>query len=842
MAARRQRTSFETARAAIDGLAATIKSKPAFNFFFRFGLQPCDFNQIQINDIGSRNIAIESVDRMADYFIRQLNTAQPLLCDVAGLDYITNTNPFSYVPNAFFDAQARTYGDGGQFYQAMAHYSITNGMLQSIKKELADMKNYVGTIGLGSPFPPYLREYSNQTTVQWIDEIQTALITDSGIDHVNLPTPSGKQLTLSLGFLLHQNFYNDITQRIETTQDSLLASWQTLVRTVPNHWLKNMLDNGYIDMSIPLSTPQEVETFVTGDLKHLDIEAGVDGGMLLTWYFVVNPLSALNLQWDILDQNDIATIMAPAGQQAQQPPPGGGPPPPGGGAPPPGGGQPPGPGGQPQPVAIPLLHSLCKDGPGNWFDISDRELNKYLATISTIKFPDIPQPSATTTAVIAQIAESEVPCRMFLFQDWLRQVYYALPQQHRTSLFHRNYNITQAQYQQVMMIQEAAASRIVECITSSWAAQHRPNWMAKISIGPSSMTSPFKVFDLVSQICTAYIGPPGILAQGASLTQDILQASLQAREWPNESFVEWIKPMKIAHQMLEDFAPMTGQPGLTYPLNVVLTQISNRIYEPIRLKNKVKTTGDDSKKDLQLAYRSLLSNQNYTVTWEEIDALAQHHLMESAIYSAIGKPLTTQAYPGGPNVQPYGYAALASPAFTLVPGGTGGAAGGTGAPYMVPAHSPKRQKTGGKGGKGGKGGGGRGQTGGRSKGNGGRGHGHYGWPKGGKGGRGGKGGKGSPKGGKGSQARTPPTAGAGGASATTPTDDPWMEKIECWHCGEKGHMARNCPNRTEGENTANSASGGGQQDQQQGQEEEEIPWFNQHYSQHQNFGQGAGRR
>ena len=80
-----QKRIFEAARGSIDDFAGVIKSKPAINFFYRFGLQPCTFTQIQVNPTGIDNIASEAVDRMTGYFVDRLNENQPLLSEVAGL-------------------------------------------------------------------------------------------------------------------------------------------------------------------------------------------------------------------------------------------------------------------------------------------------------------------------------------------------------------------------------------------------------------------------------------------------------------------------------------------------------------------------------------------------------------------------------------------------------------------------------------------------------------------------------------------------------------------------------------------------------------------------------------
>ena len=566
MAAAREKRAFEAARASIDLLVTEIKTKPAINFLYRFGIQPCSFNQIQVNPAGITSIANEAVDRMTDYFVSRLNTNQPLLSEVAGLNYLYNNNAFTYAPHAPFNEATRTYGSGDQFYQAMAHYSLTNGMLQSVKQEATHMQREIANININNnAFPQYLRTHNNRDTAQWIDEITTAIITDSGADGVDLPAPSGKQLTMALSFMHNNDFLDAIQDRIDTKIESMHESWSTLVRTAPGHWLTNMASSGYID-NLLLAAGADVDAFVVQSLKDLDIEDGVDGGMILAFYKITNPLHALNLQWPPLDRNDIATIETPANlqqpdeelnpanrgaeHQAERQDDGAQPPPPL----PQGGRE------APRLFPIPLLPSICKAGPGAWFAITDRDLNKFVATIGDLKLPDLPQPFHTTVPVIPQVAEDEIPCRMFIFQDYLRKLYYALPLQHRTPLFHRNYQVGAAQQQYFNIIQEATASRIVDCLKSEWASQHKPNWMAKLSVAPPSPAFSFKVFDLVMQICTAYIGPPTIISQGVSLTQDILQTAMQNRDWPNESFVEWISPVKISHQMLEDFAPMTGQP------------------------------------------------------------------------------------------------------------------------------------------------------------------------------------------------------------------------------------------------------------------------------------------
>ena len=260
MAAAREKNLFEASRSSIDDLVDVIKSKPAINFFYRIGLQPCTFSQAQINPAGIGDIANEAVDRMADYFAGRCNQNQPLLSEVAGLDYLANQNPFTYAPRSSFDLANRTYGGGNQFYQAMAHYSLTNGMLQSVKQEAINMQREITDIDINNgTFPTYLKAYNNRNTVQWIDEISTNIITDSGTDSVIMPAPSGKQLTMALTLMYNDDFYNAIQLRINAIQYDMMTSWETLVRTVPKHWLTNMAAFGYID-NLLITSDADVET------------------------------------------------------------------------------------------------------------------------------------------------------------------------------------------------------------------------------------------------------------------------------------------------------------------------------------------------------------------------------------------------------------------------------------------------------------------------------------------------------------------------------------------------------------------------------------------------------
>ena len=185
----------------------------------------------------------------------------------------------------------------------MTHYMLSNGMLESVKANLAEMKQVARNSSINS-MPGYLKDYNNSTTRTWITEISEAAITDSGAMNVNLPEPSGKQLTLALGFALYEKFYDDATSRIEATQQNMMQSWGSLVRAAPHHWFANFSIYGYIDQSIPTAMPNDVIHFA-GRLNEMDVEPGADGGMWVPWRDVINPLFALKLEWAPFDASDI---------------------------------------------------------------------------------------------------------------------------------------------------------------------------------------------------------------------------------------------------------------------------------------------------------------------------------------------------------------------------------------------------------------------------------------------------------------------------------------------------------------------------------------------------------
>jgi hypothetical protein len=285
-----------------------------------------------------------------------------------------------------------------------------------------------------------------------------------------------------------------------------------------------------------------------------------------------------------------------------------------------------------------------------------------------------------------ELCQYEVTSKMYVFQQYLLQVHNKLPLINRAHLFHRDYGVKPADLHQFYLIQQAVASAVIDGIKAPWAAQHKQSMMSRVAVAPTSLPSSFLTFDTLLYFANVYVGPSSVLKSGINRLNDILRECLTVQQWPEDSFVAMLDPIKKCHMLITDFASITEQKALIPTMRSILTTISTRIYDPMEMGQDGITTAHVARENLQKAYNKLIDSGD-TITWLKIESLAQQHLMPARIYSSSVPSETSipPAYPGASS--PQGYQAHAM--YELVPNQPGGSSSRSGGvaisqPYMTP--------------------------------------------------------------------------------------------------------------------------------------------------------------
>ena len=803
MAATAARTTFEAQRGRWTDQADEIAKLPGLSMFTRSAVLSDNFMDLTFDAGGYTTLANRMVEKAIYHFTSLLESEEPLK-SLSGLD-MSNHQPFTFTSGAALNANNRAFGSPKDAYIINIEFGLTSMALQTMCEDTKKFKDNMRNNDTYFDPSPYLNSYNNQYAKKCIDDITESVTSDDqwhDRDFLKYPEHTGRQVYYGFKLLNDEAFHEALMDAFDKARSDLALLWGSVFRAMPPTWLNAFADEGYIDTNlIPVAhRPVDVEALI-GKL----VNCGIDNDRVITHKpFFIDPL-------EILDLGNIST-MSTANERKilnystdTQPL--------GAAAPP-----------TSAKTLLPSLFDSTSDTFPAYNALHPKEVNRQLSTIQTITFPDLPQPVDSGMVISEELCRYEVTAKMYVFQQYLLQVHSKLPLINRTHLFHRDYNVKPADLDQFYLIQQAVATSVIDGIKAPWAAQHKQSLMSRVAVTPACLPKGFLTFDSLHYLANVYIGPESVLKSGINKLNDILREALQVKQWPEDSFVSMLDPIKKCHMLITDFASITDQKALIPSMHSILTTISNRIYDPFEMGQDGITTAHRAREELQKGYTKLIeSGEN--ITWLKIESLAQQHLMPARIYSSA---LPTEssiplAYPGA--YAPQGFQAHAM--YELVPrdAGAGSRSGGVAIsqPYMTPVQRGGRPDSGSRRARGswkGKGKGGKGGKGANRKGKGGR----IG-RKGGKGdSRGGRGGRGDDK----KEHRTALATSDERADPKTYLQNP---DVTCYKCGGIGHFANHCPSvRAEGADDEDSprkkAKTASAASTEETLEEDNTPWYN----------------
>ena len=559
------------------------------------------------------------------------------------------------------------------------------------------------------------------------------------VTHRNL---NGKELESVARMLTDVNIMGWMTTMVQEKITAIETLWASLFECVPTTWVEVLVTEGHIDNTI-FTSPNDIQgKRIADNISKADIDA--DGILTLVDNpSIVTPGELVGYATNIETiSDDLVLKMTKSTELTSK---------------------------KMEPVLSSIADNITETA---IIPINRKYISKILSDISRLEFPDLAS-SATDMTVPTYLREHPIVTDMHCYQKWVLKVFERLPLLYRNHLFCRYYKTPDGETGDLFnYIQQATAIQILQGIKAGWIEKHRALLINNIN---DSTSNPYKVYALLKSIADAYIGPEKVITTGLNKLNDGLTQSMLNSSW--EYFSQLSAPIKAHHDLLLDFSKMTTRttPYPVQPLSAILTQIADRMYDI----SDMKTSGGNTnflahkmREELQQALQKLVDDKDKTpITWSAIEKLAMDKLKPIDAYEPPTLP-ALESYPGAPapevdnGLKAFGADAEANPTYNM--------GGGSGA--FIPSRSfPATRAPRGKG-KGGKG----------------RGKGKGGWKGKGKGGKGGKNGKGG-KGGKGKGGK-----GGRGDTATAETDN-WWKDATCWLCGEKGHIAPNCPNRGDGE-------------------------------------------
>ena len=372
----------------------------------------------------------------------------------------------------------------------------------------------------------FLHQYSNAFVTAEYTRVLNEITSDTIQAAFTLPACNKKGLAFAMKVLNDVDFIDALRYAAVSYRTMLTGIWGSMITTMPQHWLDNLADQDYFAPAlIPAARPVDKAALLNRMTNAPYVEADAHGLALpstVTGYYdpsdlVAIPTPALTAaEISAISANQCSSTTCSADRGA---------------------------------LFFHFRRARRLQAMGGRSSTRFGASHRDILRASHYRTSRCRTTSPSTSSLPSRQTSMPARCSYFSSGRWRCTTPCRCFTSTTSSTAGTHVGVTQREY--FSKLQQAAAGRIIKCVRSSWIAPHLPHINRMVSAPPSTLESSYLVFDVLCHMANLYIGPIKILQSGVSAIQDVLQQSLLQTQWPGDSFVNYIDPIKTCYQLLD---------------------------------------------------------------------------------------------------------------------------------------------------------------------------------------------------------------------------------------------------------------------------------------------------